>query len=518
MTVQSEPASRAQHQLERFKVRLDNMPLFRREGRVTQVVGTVVEADLPGVAVGALAEVGGVLAEVIGFREHQALLMPLGLIEGIAHGTTVKVLSQELTIPVGEGLLGRVVDPLGNPLDGRPLNQCAERRGLRSDAPSPMSRSLIRKSLPTGIRVIDGLLTLGEGQRVAVMAGSGVGKSTLMGMLARGSHADVNVVALVGERGREVREFIEHDLGAEGMAKTVMVVATSDSSPVVQVKCVEAAMSVAEYFRDQGKSVMLMADSLTRLAMAQRQIGLAAGEPPTTKGYTPSVFTMLPRLLERAGQGASGGSITAICTVLVEGEDMDDPVADMVRGIVDGHMVMSRKLASHGHYPPIDVLQSLSRTMSLTASPAQQKAAGRIRDFLATWRENEEIIRLGAYKKGTDANVDKAVEMHPAIEAFLRQGVEERESWDSVLCQLGVLGEQNLGEGAAKAAPRSGRPAKTPAENGSPSARTARKMADGSASVNANRARREKSNGNDAKTAKPAPKIKGVRRAPKKRR
>jgi len=279
--------------------------------------------------------------------------------------------------------------------------------------------------MATGIRAIDGLLTLGEGQRVAIMAGSGVGKSTLLGMAARSSQAEVNVVCLVGERGREVREFLERDLGPEGLKRSVVIVATSDRAPVLLVKAVQAALSVAEYFRDGGAKVMLMVDSLTRLAMAQRQIGLAAGEPPATRGYTPSVFTLLPRLLERAGPGEGRGSITAITTVLVEGDDMDDPVADTVRGIVDGHIVLSRKIASHGQYPAIDVLESISRTMNMTSTPEHQSASRGMRDMIATWRENEELIRLGAYRRGTDAKVDRAILLRDDIDGFLRQGVEE---------------------------------------------------------------------------------------------
>jgi flagellum-specific ATP synthase len=287
-----------------------------------------------------------------------------------------------------------------------------------------MRRQRIGTSLSTGVRVIDGLLTLGKGQRVAVMAGSGVGKSTLLGMVARNSRSHVNVVALIGERGREVREFLERDLGPDGLSRSVVVIATSDASPVLQVKAMSAAIAIAEYFRDEGADVLFMVDSLTRLAMAQRQIGLAAGEPPTTKGYTPSVFTLMPRILERLGPGPAG-SITGFLTVLVEGEDMDDPVADTVRGIVDGHIVLSRKLGSLGHYPSIDVLQSVSRTMPHTVSPAHLEAASRVRALLATHRENEELIRLGAYKPGTDPEVDTAIAAMPEINAFLRQRVED---------------------------------------------------------------------------------------------
>jgi flagellum-specific ATP synthase len=422
--------------LERMKGRLAQAPLERQQGRITQAVGQVLEADLPGVSVGTLAEVAGVWAEVIGFQEHRTLLMPLGTPERVAQGTPVKVLSAQLTIRVGEGMLGRVLDPMGEPLDGRPLEDVPHACTLDAPAPDPLRRHRIDNPLPTGVRAIDGMLTLGRGQRVCVMAGSGVGKSTLLGMIARHARADINVIALIGERGREVREFLERDLGPEGLARSVVVVATSDSSPIMQVKGVFAAMSIAEHFRAQGKSVLMLADSLTRLAMAQRQIGLAAGEPPTTKGYTPSVFSLIPSLLERAGPGAGRGSITGVFTVLVEGDDIHDPVADMVRGVVDGHIVLSRRLASHGHYPAIDVLQSLSRTMPHTTSLEQQAAAVRVRDLMATWHENEELVRLGAYRKGTDPAVDRAIQLKPAIDAFLKQRVDEAQPFDQVVAQL----------------------------------------------------------------------------------
>ncbi len=422
--------------LSRMKARLGRTSLERQHGRVTQAVGQVLEADLPGVSLGTMAEVAGVRAEVIGFREHHTLLMPLGKPKRVAQGTPVRVLASSLSIRVGEGLLGRVLDPLGEPLDGRPLEDVPYRRPLATRAPDPLQRQRIDRPLSTGVRAIDGLLTLGRGQRISVMAGSGVGKSTLMGMVARHTRADVNVIALIGERGREVREFLERDLGPEGLARSVVVVATSDTSPIMQVKGVFAAMAIAEHFRQQGKDVLMLADSLTRLAMAQRQIGLAAGEPPTTKGYTPSVFSLIPTLLERAGPGAGQGSITGIFTVLVEGDDIHDPVADMVRGVVDGHIVLSRKLASHGHYPAIDVLESLSRTMPHTTTLEQQAAAVRVRDLLATWHENEELVRLGAYRKGTDPAVDRAIQLKPAIDAFLKQRVNEAEPWEQVVAQL----------------------------------------------------------------------------------
>lgn len=424
-----------------LKNHLEGATRVRQVGRVLQVVGTIIEAELPGVAVGAIADIGETQVEVVGFRENRALLMPLGELEGISHGDAVRVRGTTLTIPVGPGLLGRVIDPLGRPMDGLPLRDCPVRKGLHSDPPAAMARSRIESPLPTGIRAIDGLLTLGEGQRVAIMAGSGVGKSTLLGMVARNAKSDINVVCLVGERGREVREFLERDLGPEGLARSVVIVATSDRAPVLLVKAVQAALSVAEHFRDGGSRVMLMVDSLTRLAMAQRQIGLAAGEPPATRGYTPSVFTLLPRLLERAGPGAGKGSITAITTVLVEGDDMDDPVADTVRGIVDGHIVLSRKIAHHGHYPAIDILQSVSRTMNMTSTEKHQSCARSMRDLIATWRENEELIRLGAYRIGTDPKVDQAIAMKEHIDGFLQQGVGEPTPFKDAVQRLITIAE-----------------------------------------------------------------------------
>ncbi len=432
-------------QLEKLDAHIRNATRVRQLGRVMQVVGTLIEAELPGVSVGAIAEVGTTRAEVVGFRGNRALLMPLGYLQGISHGDLVRVRRDSLTIPVGDGLLGRIIDPLGQPLDGRPLDNCPLQRSLMAPPPRAMSRSRIKRPLPTGIRAIDGILTLGEGQRIAIMAGSGVGKSTLLGMIARNSQADVNVVCLVGERGREVREFLERDLGPEGLARSVVIVATSDRAPVILVKAVQAALSVSEHFRDEGKRVLLMCDSLTRLAMAQRQIGLAAGEPPATRGYTPSVFTLLPRLLERAGPGAGKGSITAVTTVLVEGDDMEDPVADTVRGIVDGHIVLSRKLASHGHYPAIDLLQSVSRTMNMTAPHEQVEAANVLRDLVATWRENEELVRLGAYRRGSDPKVDLAVAAEPRIAAFLNQTVEETTDYATMVRVLVELAEDPAG-------------------------------------------------------------------------
>lgn len=397
---------------------------IRQWGRVVQVVGDIIEADAPSASLGAFAKIGDVVCEVVGFRSNRTLLMPLDPIKNVRLGDRVEFTRGILSIPVGEQLLGRIMDPLGRPLDDKPMPVGLHTRPLRSAAPNPMKRQLIDKSLYTGVRVIDGMLTLGKGQRIAIMAGSGVGKSTLMGMLAKSSAADVNIIALVGERGREVREFLQNDLGV-GLKKSIVVVSTSDFSPALQIKGVESAMALAEYFRDKGKDVLVLVDSITRLAMAQRQIGLSAGEPPTSKGYPPSVFTMLPRLLERGGPGEGKGTITTVNTVLVEGDDMHDPIGDTVRSIVDGHLVLSRKLVSRGHYPPVDVLESLSRTMPATISKEHGQAAQILRKYISVYEENEELIRLGAYKKGSDKEVDIAIDIHALVNRFLQQNKTE---------------------------------------------------------------------------------------------
>jgi FliI/YscN family ATPase len=403
------------------------------------MVGPVIEAELPGATSGRLCRIGTDLAEIVGFRGRKALLMPLDRIDGVSYGAVVECLDTTLTAPVGADLIGRVVDGLGEPLDDGPSLEHCPRKRVVAEAPNPMQRNLVTDPILTGIRAIDGLCTLGRGQRISITSGSGVGKSTLLGMLARHVEAEVIVICLVGERGREVREFVEANLGPEGLARSVVVIATSDRSPALQVKAPLVATTIAESFRDEGKDVLLLVDSLTRLALAQRQIGLAAGEPPTTRGFTPSVFAILPPLLERAGPGTGdGGSITAIYTVLVEGDDHNDPIADAVRGIVDGHLVLSRSLADIGHYPPIQILGSLSRLMTRIAAPDHISNANRLRRQLAVWRENEELIRLGAYRAGTDPEIDEAIARYPAITAFLRQPPEERTDIDTT---LGALSE-----------------------------------------------------------------------------
>ncbi len=405
---------------------LAEAPVRRRSGRVVRLVGTLVEAELPGARVGEECTIEGTgVAETVGFREERALLMPFHSVEGVRFGARVETVGEMPSAPVGPALRGRVLDGFGEPIDGKGPLSTVTRRPLHALCPDPLRRGLIRKPLHTGVRVLDGLLTLGHGQRVGLMAGSGVGKSTLLGMIARRASAAINVIALIGERGREVREFLEDVLGPEGLARSVVVVVTSDKAPVLQVRGAFVAATIADWFRDDGMDVMFFMDSATRLAMAQRQIGLAAGEPPTTKGYTPSVFGLLPRLMERAGHGIGAGSVTALYTVLIDGDDLQDPIGDAVRGIVDGHIVLSRRIASHGQFPAVDVLQSLSRVMPLVTSPAHRAVASKVRGLMATWSENEELIRLGAYRAGSNAGVDAAIARSEPIRRFCAQGVSE---------------------------------------------------------------------------------------------
>ncbi|MBL8060929.1 MAG: FliI/YscN family ATPase [Chthonomonas sp.] len=404
--------------------RLKSTPLRESSGVVVQVVGLVVEANGPSCRVGDLCwiETGvseRIPAEAVGFRDHRTLLMPLGKMEGVRAGCIVRSTGRQISVPSGEGLLGRVVNGIAEPMDSGPAI-CAETfYPLEGDAPNAMERTMIHRPFGTGVKAIDGVLTMGVGQRMGIFAGSGVGKSTLLGMIARHSTADVNVICLVGERGREVREFMEHDL-SDALEKSVVVCATSDEPALMRVKAAFAATAIAESFRDQGLDVMLMMDSVTRFAMAQREVGLAIGEPPSAKGYTPSVFAMLPRLMERTGCGKKG-SITAIYTVLVDGDDNNEPIADAARSILDGHIVLSRKLTSRGHYPPIDVIQSLSRVMPMVVQSEQVVAANRMRELLAAYAEVEDLVALGAYKEGSKPVSDEAISKWTAINDFLRQ-------------------------------------------------------------------------------------------------
>jgi len=404
---------------------------IQAKGKVYRLVGTVVESIGPVASLGDLCQIRTrrnghrSYAEVVGFHENRVLLMPLGELNGVAPGAEVVNSKATITVSAGEALLGRVLNGLGRPIDGLGPVRAEDRLPIFNEPPRPLERRRIAEVVATGIRAIDGLLTCGKGQRMGIFAGSGVGKSVLLGMIARNTSADVNVIALVGERGREVREFIERDLGEEGLKRSVVVAVTSDEAPLLRVKGAFVATTIAEYFRDKGYDVMLMMDSLTRVAMAQREIGLAVGEPPTSKGYTPSTFSLLPRLLERAGN-AGRGSITGLYTVLVEGDDLTDPVADTARSILDGHVVLSRRLANQNHYPAIDPLQSVSRVMPDVVEPGHLEAARVVTGLLAVYREAEDLINIGAYAKGSNPEIDRAIEMMPAINQFLRQSVADR--------------------------------------------------------------------------------------------
>lgn len=414
--------------------------LVVHSGKVVQVIGLMIESSGPTVvSIGERCLIRmrngrGIEAEVVGFKDGNVLLMPYGETTAIAPGSDVIATGKPLHVPVGEGLIGKVLDGLGRALDGEDLSKL-ETTSIVKTPPNPLERPRIDEVLSTGIRAIDGLLTVGKGQRVGLFAGSGVGKSTLLGMIAKRSTADINVIALIGERGREVKEFIEAELGPEGMSRSVIIVATSDQPPLVRLKGAYTATAIAEYFRDQGKNVVLMMDSVTRFAMAQREIGLATGEPPASKGYTPSVFALLPQLLERSGR-TTAGSITAFYTVLVDGDDMNEPIADAVRGILDGHFVLDRSLANKGQYPAIHVLRSISRVMNQITDPEQKEAAILFRQLLSTYLDAEDLINIGAYKSGTNQEIDRAVEKYPKLIEFLKQRVEEKNSFDEALDAL----------------------------------------------------------------------------------
>jgi len=401
-------------------------------GRVAEIVGLVIESNGPNARVGDLCWIetaeAPVAAEVVGFRADRTLLMPLGELTGVRPGCLVTGTGTCLRVPAGPEMLGRVVDALGRPLDGLPQFACAVSQPIQAAPPNALDRKMIESPLETGVRAIDGMLTLGEGQRIGIFAGSGVGKSTLLGMIARNCEADVNVIALIGERGREVREFLQNDLGEEGLRRSVIVCATSDQPALLRIKAALAATAIAEFFRDQGKKVVLMMDSVTRFAMAQREVGLAVGEPPSTKGYTPSVFALLPKLMERAGNGSSG-SITALYTVLVEGDDTNEPIADAARSILDGHVVLSRKLTSRGHYPPIDILNSLSRTMPMTVSGEHVQNSRSLRELIGAYYDIEDLVSIGAYRAGNKPIADKAIARWDDINAFLRQDKAEATSF-----------------------------------------------------------------------------------------
>lgn len=409
-------------------------------GKVVKVVGLTIESIGPDAKLNDLCIItpqngkGQVKAEVVGFRDERVLLMPLGNVEGVGLGSRVENTGEPLHILVSDTLLGRTLDGVGNPIDGEELKE-GMNYSVEAAPPDPLKRELIDEPLCLGVKAVDGLLTLGKGQRIGIFAGSGVGKSTLMGMFARNTKADINVIALIGERGREVREFIERDLGEEGMARSVVVVATSDKPALIRNKAAKTATAVAEYFRDQGKDVLLMMDSLTRFSMAQREIGLASGEPPVSRGYPPSVYAEMPKLLERAGKSEKG-SITGLYTVLVDGDDFNEPITDTARGILDGHIVLSRALAHKNHYPAIDVLASISRVMSSIVSKEHKSAAGKLKNALATYTESEDLINIGAYKAGSNPEIDYAISKIKSINEFLCQGTEEKFDLDTEISLL----------------------------------------------------------------------------------
>jgi flagellum-specific ATP synthase len=415
--------------------------LVRQYGKVRQVIGVVIESLGPNMAVGETCSISykrtaePVLAEVVGFRDNKVLIMPLGELMGIGAGSDVVAHGAPLEIGVTDHLLGRVLGGLGRPIDGKGTIVAENRAVVTAAPPPPLSRRRVTEPLSLGIRAIDGMLTCGKGQRVGIFAGSGVGKSTILGMIARNTAADVNVIALVGERGKEVRDFIERDLGEEGLRRSVVVVSTSDQPALVRIKAAFVAMTIAEYFRDQGLDVMFMMDSVTRFAMAQREVGLAIGEPTTTRGYTPSVFALLPKLLERAGTSQKG-TITGLFAVLVDGDDMMEPVADAVRSILDGHIVLSRQLAAANHYPAIDVLQSVSRVMPDVVDANQYSAASAVREVLATYKDAEDLINIGAYVPGSNPRVDFALSKIEGVRHFLRQGIYETSSYEQTLVKL----------------------------------------------------------------------------------
>ncbi|MCD7033781.1 flagellar protein export ATPase FliI [Metabacillus sp. GX 13764] len=427
---------------------IDRLDPYKRFGKVTKVVGLMIESRGPESSIGDLCYIltgvnkqTKIPAEVVGFRDENILLMPFSQVSEIAPGSIVETTAEPLRIKAGAGLIGQVLNAMGNPLDDSVLSKGLTYVPSDQSPPNPLKRPPIHEPMETGVRVIDSLLTVGKGQRVGIFAGSGVGKSTLMGMIARNSQADINVIALVGERGREVREFIERDLGPEGLKKSVVVAATSDQPALMRIKSAYTATAIAEYFRDKGLNVMFMMDSVTRVAMAQREVGLAIGEPPTTKGYTPSVFAILPKLLERTGTNEHG-SITAFYTVLVDGDDMNEPIADTVRGILDGHIVLDRQLANKGQFPAINVLKSISRVMNQIVHSGHKEYAETLRNYLSVYLNSEDLINIGAYKRGASREIDEAIDYYPKIISFLKQQVTEKPSMEHSFHQLKDLIEK----------------------------------------------------------------------------
>ncbi|WP_455714419.1 flagellar protein export ATPase FliI [Anaerosporobacter sp.] len=418
----------------------------RKLGKVVKVVGLTIESIGPNANLNDLCVITSqdktqkIMAEVVGFKDNRILLMPYGNVEGVGIGSMVESTRKPLQVQVGEGMLGKTLDGLGIPIDGTQLYTGLS-YPVAAEPPDPLKRKIIDTVLPLGVKAVDGLITVGKGQRIGIFAGSGVGKSTLLGMFARNTKADINVIALIGERGREVREFIERDLGEEGMRRSIVVVATSDKPALIRNKAAKTATAIAEYFRDQGKDVLLMMDSLTRFSMAQREIGLASGEPPVSRGYPPSVYSEMPKLLERAGN-SEVGSITGLYTVLVDGDDFNEPITDTARGILDGHIMLSRKLGHKNHYPAIDVLQSISRVMSAIAKKDHKVNAGKLKNVLATYSEAEDLINIGAYKTGSNKNIDYAIEKIDEVNAFLMQGVDEKYEFNEVVSLLENIFEE----------------------------------------------------------------------------
>ena len=431
--------------VEKYHETLHSSAPIRANGRVKKVVGLVIEASGPASQIGCVCDIAGegssrtVSAEVLGFKEDSVLLMPLEDIRSLGPGCKVVARDEKAQVAVGPALLGRVIDGLGNPIDGKGPIPVEDTYPLYADPVNPLLRNRIEQPLDLGIRAINGLLTVGCGQRMGIFAGSGVGKSVLLGMIARNTSAEVNVIALIGERGRELNEFIQKDLGEEGLKKSVVVVATSDHLPLVRLRGGFIATTIAEYFRDQGKHVNLMMDSVTRLAMAQREIGLSLGEPPTTKGYTPSVFSMLPKLLERAGTSAHRGTITGLYTVLVEGDDMNEPIADAVRSILDGHIVLTRDLANQNHYPAIDILKSISRVMEDITELDHKLHVGKVKEVLATYRKAEDLINIGAYAAGSNPNIDFAIQMIGPVNRYLKQSIHEETNLEESIFGLQAM-------------------------------------------------------------------------------
>lgn len=432
--------------LQKYRDLLHKTDLVETGGKVLKVVGLTVESSGPNVNMGDLCRIYAskgdryVEAEVVGFKDQRVLLMPFGDMVGIGLGSRVVATHRVLSVPVSDQLVGRVLNALGRPMDEKGPIAATGFYPVENHSPNPLTRKRIRDTFPLGIRAIDGLITVGRGQRLGIFAGSGVGKSTLLGMIARNAVADINVIVLVGERGREVNDFIEHDLGPEGLKKSVLVIATSDQPALLRLKAPLVGTSIAEYFRDKGYNVLLLMDSLTRFCMAQREVGMAVGEPPISRGFTPSVYSILPKLLERSG-ASDRGTITGLYTVLVEGDDMNEPIADTARGILDGHIVLSRNLASANHYPAIDVLQSVSRLMKEIVEKTHAEKAAELRRAMATYRDSKDLIQIGAYKRGSDPAIDRAIALNPQIEQFLCQSVEEAPSFDESVARLLSIGE-----------------------------------------------------------------------------